>query len=516
LTFGYEGSLYPVFQDVTFHIDTDWRLGFIGRNGRGKTTFLRLLRGELPFSGAITSAAVFDSFPFPILGMERVASDVVRELIAPFGAWETEMEACIQCGDEASLVRYGEVEALYSAHDGYVIDELIEREAGKLRVEPGALLRPFGTLSHGERVKLMLCALFLKKNRYLLIDEPTNHLDLEGRRAVAEYLAGKKGFLLVSHDRDFLDRCVDHVASINRDGIEVQRGDYSSWRENRARRDQYEQAEHDRLKKDVTRLQSAMARTAGWSDRIERSKIGDHAADRGFIGHQSAKMMKRAKAIEQRRGRAIEEKSQLLKNLEQAEPLKLHPLAPSRARLAEAEALGVCYGGKAVFSGLSFTLEAGERLALTGKNGCGKTSLLRLFLGEDVPHTGKFQLTGGAIVSYVRQDTSFLHGGLRAFAEQEKVDESLFKAILRKLDFSRALFEQEMQAYSDGQKKKVLLAASLCQSAHLYLWDEPLNYLDILSREQLEELILTYRPTMVFVEHDARFVEHIATKVLRL
>ena len=165
---------------------------------------------------------------------------------------------------------------------------------------------------------------------------------------------------------------------------------------------------------------------------------------------------------------------------------------------------------------MTFTLERGERAALRGPNGAGKSSLLKLILGEEIPHTGTLWLAGGCKVSYVPQDTSFLRGDLKTFAQESGIDESLFKAILRKLDFSRTQFEKDMADYSGGQKKKVLLARSLCQPAHLYLWDEPLNFVDLYSRMQLEDLLLRYRPTMLFVEHDRTFTDKVATRCIEL
>ena len=114
------------------------------------------------------------------------------------------------------------------------------------------------------------------------------------------------------------------------------------------------------------------------------------------------------------------------------------------------------------------------------------------------------------------QDASFLTGGLRDYAREQGIDETLFKTILRQLDFSRIQFEKDMEDYSAGQKKKVLIASSLCRQAHIYIWDEPLNYVDVLSRMQIEELIAAYRPTMLFVEHDQAFCEKIATKTIKL
>ena len=151
-----------------------------------------------------------------------------------------------------------------------------------------------------------------------------------------------------------------------------------------------------------------------------------------------------------------------------------------------------------------------------GGNGSGKTSLLRLILGEDIPHTGTLFRASGLEISYVPQKADHLQGNPVDWAEKLDIGLTKFLTILRKLDFSRELFSRNMAEYSAGQRKKILLAASLCQSAHLYLWDEPLNYIDLFSRMQIEELLLQYRPTLLFVEHDRVFQERIATQVVRL
>ena len=142
--------------------------------------------------------------------------------------------------------------------------------------------------------------------------------------------------------------------------------------------------------------------------------------------------------------------------------------------------------------------------------------MLKLLIGQPIAHTGTLEIGSRLTVSYVPQDMSFLSGSADNFAAESEIDITLFKTILRKLDFKRTQFTKDMSEFSMGQKKKVLLARSLCQRANLYIWDEPLNYIDVISRLQIETLILEYKPTMLFVEHDEAFVNDIATKVCRI
>lgn len=484
LSFSYEGSYEEIFKNVSFRIDTDWKLGFVGRNGRGKTTFLNLLLGKYEYQGNISSGVEFVYFPYEVADEGRMVFEILEELNPQTEEWE------------------------------------IFRELNLLEVDAEVLYRPFDTLSYGEQTKVLLAMLFLSENRFLLIDEPTNHLDVEARERIAGYLSRKKGFILVSHDRHFLDSCVDHILSINKMDIEVQKGNFSSWYANKEARDRLEAAQSQKLKTEVKRLKHAARQSSDWSSKVEKSKKGQRVAglrpDRGHIGHQAAKMMKRAKVLENRQQQAIEEKSKLLKNVETMEVLQIHPMPYHADKLAEVCGLSVYYNGKPVCSGISFDIRQGERVCLSGKNGCGKSSILKLINGEELEYSGKLEIGAGLKISYVSQDTSYLQGNLRELAEKYGLEESLFKAVLRKLDLERGQFEKDVSQYSAGQKKKVLLAKSLCEQAHLYIWDEPLNYIDVLSRVQIEELLLEYEPTVIFVEHDRAFRENVATKVIEM
>ena len=507
LTFGYEGSFDNIFEQVTFLIDTDWKLGFIGRNGKGKTTFLNLLLGKYEYRGTISTQAVFDYFPYPVneVQMQKNVTDFYEELKPDSELWR------IIC------------------------------ELEKLHLEADALYRPFRTLSYGERTKVMLAILFSGENDFLLIYEPTNHLDQESRDIVKEYLAQKKGFILVSHDRDLLDACIDHVLVLNRHSIEIQSGNFSSWWENKSRMDAFHQAENEKHKKEIHRLEQAARRTAEWAEKNERTKIGfdpikepDRCiATRAYIGAKTKKMQKRVTNMEKRIADEITQKQGLLLDIETPAELKLVPMRYHKEVLVSAREYGISYDSAdnapchTVFEDLNFELRQGERVFLHGKNGCGKSSLIKAILRASVKQertdtmdtmreSGTLTTASGLVISYIHQDTSHLLGDLKSFVQEQNLDESLFYAILRQLDLERVQFTKNIEDFSEGQKKKVLIAASLLKPAHLYIWDEPLNYIDVFSRMQIENLILKYQPTMLAVEHDVRFQERIATRVVEL
>ncbi|NGM84170.1 ABC-F type ribosomal protection protein [Paenibacillus sp. 7124] len=484
LTFAYDGSYDNIFEHVSLQIDTNWKLGFTGRNGRGKTTFLNLLLGRYEYSGTISSNVSFEYFPFHVEHKENYTFDVVADIYPDYEHWQ------------------------------------LMREFSLLKLSEDVLYRPFDSLSSGEQTKVMLAVLFLKENSFLLIDEPTNHLDLHARKLVSDYLNDKNGFILVSHDRAFLDNCVDHIISINKTNIEIQKGNFSDWWENKQRQDNFELAENDKMRKDIKRLSEAAKRTSNWSHEVEKTKNGTRNSgskvDKGYIGHKAAKMMKRSKSIEQRQQSTIEERSQLLKNVDSSESLKISQMTYHKHQLVELDRVSIHFGDKNVCRNISFTVEQGDRIVLSGPNGSGKSSLLKLICGEEIPYSGVFRKGSQMDISYVSQDTSQLRGNLTEFARSSGIDESLFKAILRKLDFSRLQFEKDIASFSGGQKKKVLIAKSLCERAHLHVWDEPLNFVDVISRMQIEELLLEHSPTILFVEHDSEFCKSIATKVVNL
>ena len=480
LTFNYDNHPDKIFDNVSFTIDTNWKLGFIGRNGKGKTTFLNLLMDKYEYSGKIIKDVEFDYFPFEVQNKELNAYEIASNYIDE--NWK------------------------------------LEREISLLDMDQDLLNKPFKVLSKGEQTKILLALLFLKENNFLLIDEPTNHLDTNARITISNYLKRKKGFILVSHDRNFIDSCVDHILSINRTNILIEQGNFTSWYNNKMNQDNYELKENERLKKDINRLEKASKQTKEWSNNAESSKYNmkwDGPIDKGFIGHKAAKMMKRSKVTQQRMDKEIEEKSKLLKNIETIEDLKLYPLNNYNGRLIEVNNLSIIYD-KPIFNNTNFYLEKNDRLQIKGKNGSGKSSIIKLLLNEDIKYSGNVYKKGDLKISYIGQDTSYLKGSLNEFIIDNNLDETLFKAILRKLDFEREQFTKNIDNYSEGQKKKVLIAKSLSEQANIYIWDEPLNYIDIFSRMQIEDLILKFKPTMIFIEHDQVFSDKIATKVVEL
>ncbi len=333
LSFKYEGSTDKIFENVSFLIDTDWKLGLIGRNGKGKTTLLKILSGKYEYSGSLQKNVEMDYFPFTVKNKEKMAIEIVQDSVPFIEDWQ------------------------------------IIKENNLLNSEPDMLYRKYSTLSGGEQVKIQIISLFLKENNFLLIDEPTNHLDSQTKEHLVKYLKNKKGFILVSHDRDFIDNVVDHIISIENTNIYIEKGNFSSWKENKDKKDNFEIAKNEMLKKDIKKLETASKNKATWANKTEESKIGQGHVDRGFIGHRVAKLMKTSKVLQERSKKAIEEKSNLLKDTEKLQELTIKPIKNQRSPLISIKDLQVKYDNKIITKKISFEIQEKDRIAIVGKNG---------------------------------------------------------------------------------------------------------------------------------------------------
>jgi len=425
LTFSYYGYVKPVFENVSFSFDTNWKTGLIGRNGIGKSTLFKLLLNQEVYQGKISKSVDFIKFPPNLSDTSKFGIELYKELISDEEEWK------------------------------------LFRELNMLNIDESLVYREFETLSKGEQTKILLAILFTREDGYLLIDEPTNHLDMDGRKIVSEYLKSKKGFLLISHDRDFLDGCINHVISLNRNSIDVQSGNFTSWYENKLRKDQFEISQNEKLRKDIKRLKEAARQSQIWSDKIENTKnavkVSGVKPDKGHIGHQSAKMMKKSKNLEHRQNKAIEEKQNLLKDIETKESLLLHTLDYHKNPLISVCDLSSYYGERQILRNISFDIKQGDIVAIYGGNGSGKSSLIKILLGLHHEYSGDVKLASNLKMSYIPQDTSNLAGSLNEYIHKQGVDETLCKTIIKEAN-----------------------------------------------------------PTLLFVEHDKRFVEDIANKIIRL
>ncbi|HAQ1467188.1 TPA: Lsa family ABC-F type ribosomal protection protein [Enterococcus faecium] len=489
LTFGYDSQGTLLFEQANLNFDTQWKLGLIGRNGRGKTTLLNILQNKLPYQGQVIHQQAFVYFPQQTKDKERLTYYVLNEIM-DFEIWE------------------------------------IERELQLMQTDPEILWREFSTLSGGEKTKVLLALLFVDDTHFPLIDEPTNHLDISGRKQVAAYLKKKKqGFIVVSHDRGFIDEVVDHVLAIEKSQLELYQGNFSIYEEQKKLRDEFEIAKNEKLKKEVSRLKKTAAEKAEWSRSREgdktKKKVGfidteARRVNKGAVGADAARTMKRSKAIVNRMETQISEKEKLLKDIEYIDALTMNSQVSHHKRLLSVENLQLGYENL-LFEPVHFTIEPHQRMAISGPNGAGKSSIIHYLLGTfNGKVVGEKSQPKHLTISYVRQNYEDNRGTLAEFAKKNRVDYQAFLNNLRKLGMERDVFHNKIEQMSMGQRKKVELAKSLSQPAELYIWDEPLNYLDVFNQEQLEQLILNVKPAMLLVEHDQTFLDKVSTEIISL
>ncbi|MEG1504264.1 MAG: ABC-F type ribosomal protection protein [Enterococcus sp.] len=487
LTFGFDKQVDYLFNHTNLTIDSSWKLGLVGRNGRGKTTFLNLLLNNYPYQGEIIFPLQPIYFPSAIKEPAQITYYSLLEIM-DFEQWE------------------------------------LEREMTLLQLDPQLLWRSFQSLSGGEQTKILLALLFTQTGYFPLIDEPTNHLDILGRKHVADYLKHKEGYIVVSHDRHFLNEITDHTLAIEKSQLILYQGNFATYEEQKKLRDEFELAQNKKIKKEVGRLKQTAAEKAEWSYSRETDKYGKPSEkgsgkifDTGAIGARAARTMKRSKTIVHRMDEQIIEKEGLLKDLEDVDQLTMNYQPSRHTQLLTIENLQLSYDGQInLFAPLSFSVARGTITSLIGPNGSGKSSILRHILG-DFTGTGHGKVTSPAIrISYVRQNYEDNQGSLKDFSEANHLDYSMFLNNLRKLGMERNVFQNRIEEMSMGQRKKVELAKSLAQEAELYIWDEPLNYLDVFNQKQLEVLLKEFQPTLLIVEHDAVFLNAINAQQIEL
>jgi len=485
LTFAYDGQLKPLFDQAQLNLDTTWHLGLVGRNGRGKTTLFKLLQNQLPYTGTISVPVSLQYFPQPVTDPTQLTL-FVAQAIAPVEQWE------------------------------------LERELSQLNVDLDVLWRPFVELSGGEQTKVLLSLLFLNHNDFALIDEPTNHLDQSGRAIVADYLKRQSGYMVISHDQNFLDQVTDHILAIEKQRLALYAGNYTVYTTEKANQDAFETAKNDHLKRDINRLETTAKEKAGWSAAREGDKYGDRHVkgsggipDKGFIGARAARVMQKKKNLEHRMDKEISDKSQLLKNIETIAPLTMTPAPVRHPLLAQLAHFSVAIDHQ-LFEPIDLQVRPGDRIAITGDNGVGKSSLLQALIGHWTNTSSGELIMPQLTISQVRQHYPDNTGLLTDFAEQRGLDYAALLNNLRKLGVDRDVFTTPIESMSMGQQKKVELAQSLVTPAELYLWDEPLNYLDTYNQDQLVTLLTSTQPTIIFIEHDQHFIDQVATKVIHL
>ena len=522
MSYYYVDFYHPVFEKVNLTIDTDWKTGLVGRNGRGKTTLLKLLARELePSTGNIHVPRKMSYFPYSCDEKYIKTMDVVKENIGGLRTLELVMEDIINKNDIARMDVYYEMLDQYQLLHGYEMESLILKEVERMKLDSSLLEQDFCLLSGGEKTSMMILSMFLRQDGYVLLDEPTNHLDTQRKEALSEYLKHKKGFMVVSHDTDFLNKVVDHIISINKTDISLEQGNYATWKYNMLRKEQYDLRTRERLEQEIGQLERVSVKTRDWS-KVGNQQKYEFATNARTNGTRA--YMRQAKRAEQQILEHIEEKRTLIRKLEEEKALDIFQTS-LEACLIEITDLTFSYNRnkkerKELFHKFNFRIVTGERIWLRGKNGAGKSTLLKLITGE---------LCGGDIwfadhlkIESSSQESLWKNGNIRElFIEQSSWEDARlryerFLELCRCFDLPEDFYTRPLETLSSGELKKVDIARALSGENQLLLFDEPLNYMDANFREQLVKALLKNDITIIFVEHDETFGNMVATRVVDL
>ena len=497
-----------ILNGLSFQVDSGERVGLLGKNGAGKTTLFRMLTGELePDEGEIQLGAgrrVGLISQIPVYPAGYTVEDVLRSAFARMYRMKDEMDALALrmeqgASDEATLRRYGELNARFEGLGGWDTDTAVNKVANGLSIPQAMRQRDFDCLSGGEKTRVNLGRLILEDTDILLLDEPTNHLDLQATEWLEEYLRKFRGTVVtISYDRYFLDRTVTRIIEIQDGKAEFYSGNYSFYAIEKERRYQERMKQYLKEQAKIQQLEKAAEQMHLWA----------------FMGNDA--LHKRAFSMEKRIER-------MRTTQKPTKARKLEARFQSREfkgdEVLQIKGLTKSFGEKHLFSEVYLRCEGGERIALLGENGTGKTTLLNILTGSEKPDSGSVRLGPSVKAAYLPQVIHFDHP-----------ERSILDTMLYELDITPQSARNRLAAYqftgedvfkkvsvlSGGELSRLRLCMLMDESINLLILDEPTNHLDIDSREWLEEAVEAFDGTLLFVSHDRYFINRFATRVWEL
>ncbi len=497
-----------ILDGLTFQVDAGERVGLLGPNGCGKTTFLRILTGEVhPDEGDIVVAPnkrMGLISQIPVYPAGYTVEDVLDTAFAPLHEMEAEMTRLSQRmaegeSDSALLSRYDKLSAAFQVGGGYETDTNKNKVCNGLSIPQDMRERPFDMLSGGEKTRVNLARLILEDTDILLLDEPTNHLDLRATEWLEEYLDRFKGTVLaVSHDRYFLDKVVRRVVEIQEGKAEFYSGNYSFYAVEKERRYDEKLRQYEKEQAKIQQLEKAAEQLRIWA----------------YSGND--KIFKRAQSMEKRIER-IRQTDKPRKDRKMA--VRFGEREFRGDEVLSIKNLGKSFGERTLFADVNLEVEGGERIALLGDNGTGKSTLIKIIMGEEEPEVGRLRKGPTIKVGYLPQIIHFDH------PERTLVDTMLYdldctaqtaRNRLAAFKFRGEDVFKPVSALSGGEQSRLRLCMLMDSKINLLILDEPTNHLDIQSREWIEEAVEDYEGNLLFVSHDRYFIDRFATRIWML
>ena len=496
-----------ILDGLTFQVDQGERVGLLGKNGAGKTTLFRMLTGEMDWDEGEIHIAPGKGLglisQIPVYPPEYTVEDVLQTAFQRLHDMEKELEELTgrMAGDNdpALLRRYDALSAAFEAGGGYDTATPLNKVCNGLLISQDMRGQLFSSLSGGEKTRVNLARLILEDTDILLLDEPTNHLDLRATEWLEEYLDKYKGTVLaISHDRWFLDRVVKRVIEIQDGKAEFYAGNYSFYVEEKERRYQEKLKQYEKEQAKIEQLEKAAEQLRVWA----------------YSGMD--KTFKRAQSMEKRieRMRTTDKPTK-----ERRLDIKFGEREFWGDEVLTIKELKKSFDGRTLFDHVNLEVVGGERIALLGDNGTGKSTLLKILLGEEEPDSGKLRMGPTVKVGYLPQIIHFDR------PERNLVDTMLYaqdcstqtaRNRLAAFNFRGEDVFKPVSALSGGEQSRLRLCMLMDEKINLLILDEPTNHLDIASREWIEEAVADYEGNLLFVSHDRYFIKQFATRIWML
>ena len=498
-----------VLDGLTFQVDQGERVGLLGRNGAGKTTLFKILTGELDYDeGTVVvgqGRRVGLISQIPVYPAGCTVEDVLRSAFARLESLAEEMralEARMAAGESepAILKRYGTLSERFEAFGGYDTDVAVNKIANGLSIPDAQRQQLFDSLSGGEKTRVNLGRLILEDTDILLLDEPTNHLDLHATEWLEEYIRGFHGTVVtISHDRYFLDRTVTRVIEIQDGRAEFYSGNYSFYAVEKERRYQERMKQYEKEQAKIAQLEKAAEQLRVWA----------------FMGMDKT----------YRRAISMEKRIERMRTTSKPTKARKMDARFSSAEFHGDEVLGIrnvskSYGDKHLFEGISLKVEGGERIALIGDNGTGKSTLIKMIVGELYPDDGRIKTGPQVKEAYLPQIIRFDHPDWNLvenmMAAKKGLSAQSARNRLAAYDFRGEDVFKPVSVLSGGEQSRLRLCMLMDDEINFLILDEPTNHLDIDSREWIEEAVEAYDGTLLFVSHDRYFINRFATRIWEL